>query len=792
MTKSLGLRRAIGVLATSGILAAAMAAVAAGPAAAATLTCGTTITANLTLHHNLNCSTFTTDPAITIGAANLTVNLNGHTITGPGIGTGTSGIYDKGYNGLTITGGTITNFYEDVYVTGSATTSLTGLVVEHLSIPSRAPSYGSDNYGVYGDYLSGASIHNLTISDAYDAIELDNSHNNIVSHNRIVSPEYGLYEYRGAHNTWAHDSVTGVTDEGFYTDYATGTVFKYNHMSGTAGYGVLNYGSTGLSITGNTFGPMYDAIYDDESTGTTVAHNKGSGDTWGIYSYDMTSATYHANTFNRGVFGIETDYPYSETLSANMTNRNSDVGTYVYTDFESGYTATLIHNTANGNRFGLYSQMTTNGSGNHAAHNRVLNCHDVACVKAALRRAALLGAPVHLVPRAPRPPARPARKTTATLTCGADITTSVTLHHNLNCSASKYEVAISIDAADITVNLNGHTITGPGANTPTDGISDTGYSGLTVKGGTITGFGTDLYVSGASPTATLTGIVIEHLTITTGQPTLNAEGYGIFGQYLRGASIHNVTIRDCYYGIELFANTGSIISYSHAVSPEYGLEDVSGTGDTWAHDTVTGALDYAFYIDSTTRTAIRDNHLSGSAAGGVLNYDSTGVSITRNRFGPMYEAVYDDESTGTTVAHNKGSGDTWGIYSYDMTGANYHANTFNGGMFGIETDYPNSGTISANVTNRNSDVGTYVYTDLKSGYTATLIHNTANGNRFGLYSQIATNGSGNHAAHNTVLNCHHVACVKAALRRAALLGAPVHLIPRAPGPPAPGPLARRR
>jgi hypothetical protein len=405
MTKSLGLRRAVGVLATSGILATAMAAVAAGPAAAAALTCGTTITTSVTLHHNLRCSTLAPgNAAITIGAANLTVNLNGHTITGPGVGSATYGIYDIGYNGLTITGGTIARFYIGVSAEGAQGNDLTGLVVDHLSLPIRVPSFGGD-YGVYGEYLSGARIHNLTISNAYTAIELTHSQHSNVSRNRIVSPEYGLYDYVGTANTWAHNIVTGVTYEGFEDEDTTGTVFKYNYVSGLAGDGVVDASSTGPNITRNRFGPMYSAIYDYGSIGSTVTDNKGSGDPWGIYSYDATSATYHANTFNRGVFGIEAEYPSSVTLSANVTNRNSYVGAYVYTDFEPGYTATLIHNTANGNHFGLYSQMATKGYGNHAAHNKIVNCYNVACVKAALRRAAMLGAPVHLVPRAPRPPA---------------------------------------------------------------------------------------------------------------------------------------------------------------------------------------------------------------------------------------------------------------------------------------------------------------------------------------------------------------------------------------------------
>ncbi len=414
MIRHTGLRRAIGVLATSGILTTAMAAVAAAPAAAATLTCGTTITHNLTLHRNLNCRTLTTSgTAITIGAANLTVNLNGHTITGPGVGVDAYGISDIGYNGLTIAGGTVTGFYQGVYVSGGATTPLTGIVVKHLTITAGQPAFNAEGYAIIGRYLRRASIHNLTISDCYYGIDLYGNTGSTISRIHVVSPEYGLEDQYGIGNTWAHDTVTGAIGDAFYIYLTARTAVRDNHLSGSGAVGVYDYEATGLSITGNTFGPMYDAIGDYYSTGTTAAHNKGTGDGWGIYSYLATGATYHTNTFNGGAFGIETDYPTNETLSANVTNRNSDAGVFVYTaSTTSSYTAKLIHNTANGNRFGLYSQIPTTGYGNHAAHNKVLNCHNVACVKAAIRRATLLGAPVHLVPRAPRRPASgpPARR----------------------------------------------------------------------------------------------------------------------------------------------------------------------------------------------------------------------------------------------------------------------------------------------------------------------------------------------------------------------------------------------
>lgn len=44
-------------------------------------------------------------------------------------------------------------------------------------------------------------------------------------------------------------------------------------------------------------------------------------------------------------------------------------------------TATLGGNAANDNQFGLDSQIHAKGTGNHAAGNKVVNCHYVKCVE---------------------------------------------------------------------------------------------------------------------------------------------------------------------------------------------------------------------------------------------------------------------------------------------------------------------------------------------------------------------------------------------------------------------------
>src|ERR1700716_3434213 len=80
----------------------------------------------------------------------------------------------------------------------------------------------------------------------------------------------------------------------------------------------------------------------------------------------------------------------------------------------------------------------------------------------------------------------------AGLSCGATVTTSVTLSHDLlNCPVD----GLVVGASGITINLNGHRITGTSGAGPLDpdrclcGVNDRGgYSHVTLRNGRIENF----------------------------------------------------------------------------------------------------------------------------------------------------------------------------------------------------------------------------------------------------------------------------------------------------------------
>src|SRR4051812_21832272 len=80
------------------------------------------------------------------------------------------------------------------------------------------------------------------------------------------------------------------------------------------------------------------------------------------------------------------------------------------------------------------------------------------------------------------------------VSCGQTITQDTTLDSDVtDCP----EVGVAIGAGNITLDLKGHTIAGVGFSTVA-GVSNTGFDGVVVKGGTVRDFRTGVLITDAS------------------------------------------------------------------------------------------------------------------------------------------------------------------------------------------------------------------------------------------------------------------------------------------------------
>jgi parallel beta-helix repeat protein len=272
------LKRASAGLGATGVMLAGLTVLAAGPASAQTLACGTTITSSVTLTQNIDCSHTPGVNALTIDAAGVTVNLNGHRILGPGASGGSSGII-SGYSGLTVENGSISNFTQDVQVAGGS-----GLVLRYLAITSS-----TGGYGVHAIGLSDASIHNLYVGDLGVGIWLDHSQDSTVSRNYLANPDTGLWDLDGTSNTWSDNALHNAANTGILAQSTTDAVIRSNTVArGADADGIDNEGATGSLITGNLLSDLHYGIFDQSSSNGTIADNEGFGDTQGISVTDST------------------------------------------------------------------------------------------------------------------------------------------------------------------------------------------------------------------------------------------------------------------------------------------------------------------------------------------------------------------------------------------------------------------------------------------------------------------------------------------------------------------------
>jgi parallel beta-helix repeat protein len=181
--------------------------------------CGDTITAEVTLHHNLtNCP----NNGLIIGADNVTLDLNYHTIDGNGKPAGgcdpqkdfcDTGIVNFGHDGVTVTHGSLREFDAGVNVFGP---------LRHnrlLDISSRNRVVGISLFRVSRTLIQNSSgNHSSSSPDAFAGLGVFNS-----DHVRVL------------HNSFRHNA----TDHGTVMADTNDSVIKGNRFSRNGGEGLL-------------------------------------------------------------------------------------------------------------------------------------------------------------------------------------------------------------------------------------------------------------------------------------------------------------------------------------------------------------------------------------------------------------------------------------------------------------------------------------------------------------------------------------------------------------------------
>jgi parallel beta-helix repeat protein len=383
---SFGTRAAIAVVAVLPLTAV----IGAVPAYAVMPACGSTINVNTTLTGDMTCP----GDGLNIGASGITLDLGGHTITGPGseVRPSPTGIFAgvrvfSGRTGVTVKNGTVQNFFvgetTQVNANGNEITGLTlsgngqGLSTQTTTSP---PASSDNNY-----------IHGNTIVASTNApVSLGGSGSRFES-NEVVNNRFGV-AVGGSNTSVRSNRISGNGSTGINVN-GSNNVVSGNGIDQNSGNAV-NIGGPStvdtlqgnrieanqISLNGdpaNTFG----AINVFSSSGAVVSGNQivGISRATGVFvAANSVNTTISNNVLSRFSDGINVANGATNTsIVANQAFQNLDDGIDV-----GSPSTTITANTANANAdWGIVAVVgVVDGGGNHASGNgHVGQCLRVVC-----------------------------------------------------------------------------------------------------------------------------------------------------------------------------------------------------------------------------------------------------------------------------------------------------------------------------------------------------------------------------------------------------------------------------
>jgi large repetitive protein len=207
--------------------------------------CGQTITADTTLDSDL---TKCTGPAIRIGADDITLDLNGHSITGKGKGVGVNNT--AGYDGVTIEEGSIHDFMESVALVGAGDNHLRGLSL-------------SDNrhVGIYVQGSSAIQIEQVSVVDIrFSGIFVWRSHDIRVEGSSSSGNGAGVVALASDHLAIEANAFQGNSGEGIALQESSEGHVAGNTVSHNGGAGIFLDGANTNQVSSNFASQNGDGI----------------------------------------------------------------------------------------------------------------------------------------------------------------------------------------------------------------------------------------------------------------------------------------------------------------------------------------------------------------------------------------------------------------------------------------------------------------------------------------------------------------------------------------------------
>jgi parallel beta-helix repeat protein len=168
--------------------------------------CGQVITQNVVLTSNLNC---VDSDGLIVGASDIVIDLNGHTISGPDVDSQEKisskvGVMIPNMNNVVVQDGTIQGFQAGILMTGSQNVELSNIISKNnqMGAFSTGASIVNAHLSIFMNNQIGFAAHstqqatiqdNILFQNTLAGITLVNSDNGILTLNSITESGNGLY-----------------------------------------------------------------------------------------------------------------------------------------------------------------------------------------------------------------------------------------------------------------------------------------------------------------------------------------------------------------------------------------------------------------------------------------------------------------------------------------------------------------------------------------------------------------------------------------------------------------------
>ena len=219
----------------------------------AALACGDTLTADTTLHADLlHCP----GTGLVIGGNDVTLNLNGHTVSGDGVPAGNDDIhFDYGilvadHHDVTVTNGSVRAFDRGILFDHSRDARVSAMTVAHNGNRAIMFDHGSDDAraernlttdngasGIAVVSSTGARIaHNRSLRNLGGAgVRLQAASNTTTTHNELDGNVFGVQVDDGSHNDLITANTISGGENGVIINFSKKIVVSGNHISGSGG-----------------------------------------------------------------------------------------------------------------------------------------------------------------------------------------------------------------------------------------------------------------------------------------------------------------------------------------------------------------------------------------------------------------------------------------------------------------------------------------------------------------------------------------------------------------------------